>query len=287
MLEEKEYLKISELSKISGFSVSRIRYYVSKGILSQPIKVNKTHGYYTREHLARLELLKMISSKKRITSIFKEIMNVADDKGIVSNSATPDESQIVRRRIVHSSIAIFRKKGYEGTTITDIVAAAHISRNTIYKYFKNKKDLFLECLNITFSEYREKLPKELQSVHDLKDTEMILRNFINIAEAFSRIYPTWSDMMNLLRAAAVKDPRSFAKKLEDAYDLRIRPLHDDFQYLVKQKVFRNINPKIASIITAGAAEYMLYFSLNGKLDKDDRNITEEFYDILFYGLFKK
>ena len=144
MLEEKEYLKISELSKISGFSVSRIRYYVRKGILPQPIKVNKTHGYYTREHLTRLELLKMIHSKKRITSIFKEIMNVADDKSIVRNSATPNESQIVRRRIVHSSIAIFRKKGYERTTIADIVAAAHISRNTIYKYFKNKKDLFLE-----------------------------------------------------------------------------------------------------------------------------------------------
>ena len=93
--------------------------------------------------------------------------------------------------------------------------------------------------------------------------------------------------MNLLRAAAVKDPSSFAKKLEDAYDLRIRPLHADFEYLVKQKVFRNINPKIASIIIAGAAEYMLYFSLNGKLDKDDRKITEEFYDILFYGLLKK
>lgn len=287
MSETNRYMKISELSRISGISIHRIRYYLGKGVLPKPIRVNRTQAFYTHEHLKKLELIKLIHSKKKITPIIREILGSMSESSKNNEVEQPDEPQIVRKRIIHASIPIFRKYGYEGATIGNIAKAAHISRNTIYKYFKDKKDLFVGCLNETILEYREGLPEDVKRLPDTKDTEIVKEKLSKVGEAFLKAYPAWSDMMNLLRAAAVKEPRSFASKLEEAYSTRIKPLREDFSKLTRQKVFRNIDPDLAAVMIAGAHEYVTYFLLRGKFVKNAAQLRQDFIDIILYGLLMK
>jgi TetR/AcrR family fatty acid metabolism transcriptional regulator len=44
--------------------------------------------------------------------------------------------------IIQSAIAIFSKKGFANSTISEIAGKANVAEGTIYKYFKNKEDLF-------------------------------------------------------------------------------------------------------------------------------------------------
>ena len=63
-----------------------------------------------------------------------------------------------RSRITRAAWELFRCKGYQDTTISDIIAAAGTSRGTFYHYF-NSKDELLSTLSYMFDDfYREQLP---------------------------------------------------------------------------------------------------------------------------------
>ena len=54
------------------------------------------------------------------------------------------ETETVRReQILAAARKVFREKGYDGTTIADIVQTAGVAQGTFYLYFSSKRDAFL------------------------------------------------------------------------------------------------------------------------------------------------
>ena len=70
IFHRKIYLRISELSELSGVPVKAIRGYLGKGILPQPIIAGKRLRYYTRQHLKRLRLIKEMESSIKEADAF-------------------------------------------------------------------------------------------------------------------------------------------------------------------------------------------------------------------------
>jgi AcrR family transcriptional regulator len=68
----------------------------------------------------------------------------SETTGSVLRLSTPPDiaSQAQRRRIVDAMVESCADKTYTATTITDIVARAHISRTTFYKHFVDKRACF-------------------------------------------------------------------------------------------------------------------------------------------------
>jgi AcrR family transcriptional regulator len=60
-----------------------------------------------------------------------------------------------RQRIVAAMVASCAEKTYPATTISDIVAAARVSRTTFYKRFADKRDCFDAALDACIEEARE------------------------------------------------------------------------------------------------------------------------------------
>lgn len=50
-----------------------------------------------------------------------------------------------RTRIIYGTAEVMATKGYENATVTDIVAAAGVSREVFYEHFSDKQDAFLEA----------------------------------------------------------------------------------------------------------------------------------------------
>lgn len=48
-----------------------------------------------------------------------------------------------RQPIIEATIRVVGRKGYQAATVADVIAEAHASRATFYKYFDNKHDSFL------------------------------------------------------------------------------------------------------------------------------------------------
>lgn len=60
-----------------------------------------------------------------------------------------------RQRIIDAIVESCAEKTYAATTITDIVARAHISRTTFYKHFDDKRSCFDAALDYCLTELQE------------------------------------------------------------------------------------------------------------------------------------
>src|SRR5439155_14800464 len=47
----------------------------------------------------------------------------------------------VRRRLVEAAVRLFAEKGYENASVSEIVAAAGVTKGSMYHYFQAKDDL--------------------------------------------------------------------------------------------------------------------------------------------------
>ncbi len=65
-------------------------------------------------------------------------------------------SQEVRNRIIVSSRELFFRYGFSRVTTDEIAEAAGISKRTLYQYFNSKKELFLEVVEGTLKEFRDR-----------------------------------------------------------------------------------------------------------------------------------
>ena len=68
----------------------------------------------------------------------------------------PRKRQSTKSRIVKAACNLFYKKGYDKTTVEDIIAASKTSKGTFYHYFKGKEAL-LNSLSYLFDEKYEEL----------------------------------------------------------------------------------------------------------------------------------
>jgi TetR/AcrR family transcriptional repressor of nem operon len=76
-----------------------------------------------------------------------------------------DKAERTRNQIIENSAPIFNKKGYSGTSFSEIIGSSGFSKGAIYGHFKNKDELALAALDhnlklaskIIFSNVKDKI----------------------------------------------------------------------------------------------------------------------------------
>lgn len=64
------------------------------------------------------------------------------------------QTQIMKKKILESAIIEFNEKDYEKASLNDICKIGKISKGIIYHYFKDKDELYLECLRVCYDELK-------------------------------------------------------------------------------------------------------------------------------------
>lgn len=60
------------------------------------------------------------------------------------------DGQTVPERLVDAALRLFAERGFEGTSVQDIVEAAHVTKGAMYHYFGAKEDLLVEIYGRVF-----------------------------------------------------------------------------------------------------------------------------------------
>ena len=60
--------------------------------------------------------------------------------------------ETTRDRILEAALSLFSEHGYRGATTAEIARQAGVAEGTIYRYFKDKKELFLACVEPVIQE---------------------------------------------------------------------------------------------------------------------------------------
>jgi AcrR family transcriptional regulator len=100
-------------------------------------------------------------------------------------SPRPDVSAERRAQIIEAALACFTRKGYNNTTMDDIVAESGLSKGSLYWYFKGKDDLFGEALLSVFADIGEDVMAAIAASTTASEQ---LRGMAQVTAGFSKAF---------------------------------------------------------------------------------------------------
>lgn len=120
-----------------------------------------------------------------------------------------------KERILSAAQSLFTEKGYFDMTTVDIAKAAGLSTGTVYAYFKDKKDILLECVYKNGETYIQQIINELSKFSENKSLFTTIKNILNIFVQLHTAYPKkyHDELMSLVYTD--KDIMEFFKNMKD------------------------------------------------------------------------
>ncbi|MBU0993214.1 MAG: MerR family transcriptional regulator [Proteobacteria bacterium] len=265
-MKKENYLKISEVEKLTGIPRSTIHFYLREGLLHPPEKSGKTMAYYDESHLDRLKLIQQLKNemgfpvkfiKKKIathTPLENELENIRLRQADSNEALLPPKGPRDRRKneIIEASLKIFAEKGFYKTKVKDITDAMDMSTGTFYIYFNNKEDLFLEAID---GVVKTMIGNAAQAMKNEKD---YLMRLLVRAQVFFEQYSKYSEILNQLRAEMTKDSTWFQERVKGIYRDLTQPVIREFNEAMEQGLIRKIDPDLLAYAMTGLIETMSF-----------------------------
>ena len=84
------------------------------------------------------------------------------------------------KSVIQNATILFCQKGYDGTSINDLVSATKLNRHSMYEIFKNKEGFYIECLYYFSYEYLSDITENLNvKPRDLNSIKKYLTDLID------------------------------------------------------------------------------------------------------------
>lgn len=93
----------------------------------------------------------------------------------------PKSKLFDRNQVLSTAAEIFRKNGYNGTSIDDVLTATGLSRSSLYDSFQDKHNLYLESLEYYKKNVHDGAIAKIEEKHvnGLQKIESLLKEIVN------------------------------------------------------------------------------------------------------------
>lgn len=187
----------------------------------------------------------------------------------------PDERMLA---ILGAARMVLAEKGYEKTVIADIAQRAGIVEGTIYRYFKNKRDLLVQVAEIWFA---EKLSEDT-GVAVVAGTRNKLRHLALRTLSVIRSDPVLS---RFLLVELRPDP---AYRESPFFELNRRFTHEVVevcrQAIERGEFVADVSPTLLRDMFFGTIEHRTWAFLRGEGDFSSENVADGIADVIWRGM---
>jgi AcrR family transcriptional regulator len=188
-----------------------------------------------------------------------------------------------RAQILQAAFEAFAEKGYDKTSMDDIVKRSGTSKGTLYWHFKNKKDLFLATINMLLGDLNTGA-QALAQQEDLPAADRLRLLFSEATQGFLED----RKMIGLFANAFFHSYQNAEARqmMMDAY----RPFIDWAAQIVQQGIdrgeFRAVNPMTAAAAMVGGGDGIMFDALL-EPGWDAREVMTMLIDLMLGGLQKE
>lgn len=151
--------------------------------------------------------------------------------------------ELIRNEILQTAAKEFSENGYDPANINVIALKAGIGKGTIYNYFANKKELYLETIKHT-----------IQLINTISDS-IYIDEGLSAAEKLRRIVTQYfkfnDDSMPFLKLWArhlFQNEPTFNKEVAEIFKEMKHPLRDIVEEGTQNRVFTTENPLASAYI---------------------------------------
>ena len=186
-----------------------------------------------------------------------------------------------REQILKSAATLFGKKGYHATSISDIIKEAGIARGTFYLYFKNKRAIFDEILDMLVVQIKGCIRTVELSPGAPPVKAQIIANVTRVV----RLLTTNRALLSILLEGAVGLDKGFAAKLTDFYEQIAKSVDGSLRLGQQMGLIRPCNSRTAALTGLGALKEVLHDALRSEKEIDDlEQLVSELLDVYLYGV---
>lgn len=144
-----------------------------------------------------------------------------------------------RREILAAALELFSEKGYHNVSMHEIAEKAEFAIGTLYKFFKNKEDLYKSLIVEQADRFHEVLTKAIENADDEIEK---LRNYV---KAKSTVFMDNISVIRLYfaetRGASFNIKAGLDSEVRGRYGLFLHTLASVFESGIKKKRFNRIS----------------------------------------------
>ena len=133
---------------------------------------------------------------------------------------------VTKEDIYEASLVLFAKKGFDGTSISDIAKAVKLQKQSVYAHIESKEQLFLEVLRLQADPVNQGIADCLKESDD-KSVEELLKS---VAESIFRSFSVKERLLLWKRSFldyCGQNDREVSKRIDWKFDTRLRvQLHE-------------------------------------------------------------
>ena len=196
-----------------------------------------------------------------------------------------EKNILTRQQIMSSAIKEFGRYSFAEASLNNICKEGNISKGIIYHYFKDKDELYLECVTECFHELTEFLSRNIVIN---KHVEEDIENYLSLRHGFFTEHPEYT---NIFTNALLQQPNHLKEEIRI-----IKRGLDKFNFSFYEEVLEQVELK-RGISMEEAIDYFsmfqesfnYYFKNNNQGDFIELfNLHElklsKFLKIMFYGI---
>ena len=183
-----------------------------------------------------------------------------------------------RSRIIKAAAEVFSRKGFHQATVEEISEKAAVGKGTVYAYFKNKKELFLEMILYTREKFLQRMREEIAQADSFHN------RLKNMFEATVKFLLQHREMTQMLIADSPPLTEDLHQLLLEKDQEWFEQLLDLLQEATERGEIRPLNKSAAVYIINGALAMLGSRMILYEEDLDYEQLALDFTDIIYHGL---
>ncbi|MBU0528508.1 TetR/AcrR family transcriptional regulator [bacterium] len=185
-------------------------------------------------------------------------------------------------QILDAALEVIVRKGYEGSSMSDIVKKSKLSKGAIYWYYSSKKEVYLALVNHWVHQYS---PTLNLIIEDNQPASVQLKGLFNFFITQYETDPTIFKAIAVFWSLAGRD-NDFKEKFDKVYSEFFTLIEKIIIKGVESKEFKNIDTKIAALSIMVNIESAIWFTLFENYGISATKYMETITDFILAGLIK-
>jgi TetR/AcrR family transcriptional regulator, transcriptional repressor for nem operon len=175
-----------------------------------------------------------------------------------------NKGEHTKREIIEKAAPLFNQKGYEGTSLADLMKATGLQKGGIYRHFSSKEKLATEAFDYSWERAVRGRSQGVEEVPDcVNRLKKMIENFVQIK---SELVPGGCPLMNTAVEADNGNTvlRTRARKALQSWMTRLSNI--TAEGIKKREIDSQVDPRKLSQLIIGSLEGALLIS---RLENDD------------------
>ena len=197
--------------------------------------------------------------------------------GIDRSAAAQQQLTTRRARMCRTAAQLFRDRGYDATSVSDVARALGMTKAGLYHHFESKEALLFEIMMYGLERVRDEV---IIPVRAMKDPEERLRQLITRhARIATRAQGAITELNDEIRALPPGPRRQVEQRMRVYIDL----IRDTLVELKGVGRLRDVDPTVATFSLLGMILWLpRWFRQGGRLDQE--KVADEIANFALGGL---